>query len=114
MVPAILIVKCGTEAEQSERKPGNRGKRDSQIIVMNFLSKIMFNDRMSPVEYELFSKMYGVMGIPPDRFEMMLMVDADTKVEPSALPILVNTMRNDVTVMGVCGKLLMLGIFTTE
>jgi cellulose synthase/poly-beta-1,6-N-acetylglucosamine synthase-like glycosyltransferase len=31
-VPTILVVKCGTPAEQDAPKPGNRGKRDSQIV----------------------------------------------------------------------------------
>ncbi len=30
-VPLILVVKVGTEAEQNGKKPGNRGKRDSQV-----------------------------------------------------------------------------------
>lgn len=37
--PAIVIVKCGSEREAAtEKKPGNRGKRDSQLILMNFFS----------------------------------------------------------------------------
>lgn len=29
VVPTVLVVKCGTPEEKSDRKPGNRGKRDS-------------------------------------------------------------------------------------
>ena len=39
-VPMITIVKCGTPAEAHEKKAGNRGKHDSQIILMLFLQKV--------------------------------------------------------------------------
>jgi len=38
--PAILVIKCGGPAEVDMPKPGNRGKRDSQLILMGFLSKV--------------------------------------------------------------------------
>lgn len=50
-VPIITIVKCGTPAEQGAAKPGNRGKRDSQIILM---SKNLFycnDERMTQLEF---------------------------------------------------------------
>ena len=47
-------MKCGTEAEAAtEKKPGNRGKRDSQLILMNFFSRVTYNDRMSPLDFDL-------------------------------------------------------------
>ncbi|KAJ6607771.1 chitin synthase-domain-containing protein [Mycena sp. CBHHK59/15] len=74
--PTVVVVKCGTEAEAaSERKPGNRGKRDSQLILMNFFSRVTYNDRMTPLEFDLFRKIHILMGVTPDFFE----VDADTK-----------------------------------
>src|SRR6185369_16188507 len=46
-VPVILIAKCGNPLESKEAKPGNRGKRDSQIVLMAFLQKVMFDERMT-------------------------------------------------------------------
>ncbi|KAI3643832.1 hypothetical protein MP228_009996 [Amoeboaphelidium protococcarum] len=103
-VPTVLVVKCGTPAEANEPKPGNRGKRDSQIILMNFLSKVMFDDRMTELEYDLFTKIRSITGVYCDRFELVLMVDADTKIYPDSLPKMVNAMRNDTKLMGVCGE----------
>jgi chitin synthase len=37
-VPYIVIVKVGKPTERP--KPGNRGKRDSQMIIMHFLNKV--------------------------------------------------------------------------
>ncbi|KAJ3060545.1 Chitin synthase, class 3 [Podochytrium sp. JEL0797] len=59
-VPMILIVKCGNEQESDPAKPaakpGNRGKRDSLVILMNFLSK--------------FFKMFTIMGANPEKYGM--------------------------------------------
>ncbi|KAH8828497.1 glycosyltransferase family 2 protein [Flagelloscypha sp. PMI_526] len=103
--PTIIIVKCGTEKEAaSDKKPGNRGKRDSQLILMNFFSRVTYNDRMSPLDFDLFRKIHTLMGITPDFFEVCLMVDADTKVFPESLRHLVNCMHHDQMIMGVCGE----------
>ncbi|KAI8058582.1 chitin synthase-domain-containing protein [Syncephalis plumigaleata] len=103
-VPTVLVVKCGTPAEQSAAKPGNRGKRDSQIILMNFFSRVMYNERMCPLDYDLFRKVTHLMGITPDYFETVLMVDADTKVYPDSLRLLINCVQNDPMIMGLCGE----------
>ena len=52
-IPMILIVKCGIPAERRDTKPGNRGKRDSQLILMNFCSRVTLNDRMTPLDFDL-------------------------------------------------------------
>ena len=68
-------MKCGTEAEaQTDKKPGNRGKRDSQLILMNFFSRVTYNDRMTPLDFDLFRKIHVLMGVTPDFFEVCLMV----------------------------------------
>lgn len=38
VVPYLVVVKMGTPSERS--RPGNRGKRDSQILLMRFLNKV--------------------------------------------------------------------------
>ncbi|KAI8341473.1 chitin synthase-domain-containing protein [Chlamydoabsidia padenii] len=103
-VPMILIVKCGNPEEQDKPKPGNRGKRDSQLILMNFFSRVTYNDRMTPLDYDLFRKINYLMGVTPDLFELVLMVDADTKVYSTSLRLLVNCMVNDNLIMGLCGE----------
>nr|CAG8546382.1 11076_t:CDS:2 [Entrophospora candida] len=103
-VPMIVVVKCGNSKEQGRPKPGNRGKRDSQLILMNFFSRVTYNDRMTELDYDLFRKIHYLMGVTPDFFEIVLMVDADTKVYPNSLQLLINCMCNDPLIMGVCGE----------
>lgn len=93
--PTVIIVKCGTEVEAAtEKKPGNRGKRDSQLILMNFFSRVTYNDRMTPLDFDLFRKIHVLMGVTPDFFEVCLMVQrAQSIVENMALIILLGRRR---------------------
>ncbi|PHH67275.1 hypothetical protein CDD81_3044 [Ophiocordyceps australis] len=103
-VPMMVIVKCGTPLEALEPKPGNRGKRDSQIILMSFLQKVMFDERMTELEYHMFNGLRAVTAISPDYYEIVLMVDADTKVFPDSLTHMVSAMVKDPEIMGLCGE----------
>lgn len=103
-IPVLTIVKCGTDAEASAPKPGNRGKRDSQIILMSFLQKVMFDERMTELEFELLTSIWRVTGLMAEMYEIVLMVDADTKVYPDSLTHMVAEMVKDPMIMGLCGE----------
>lgn len=103
-VPVILVAKCGNRLEMGEAKPGNRGKRDSQMVLMAFLQKVMFDERMTMLEYELFNAMWAVTGVSPDRYELVLCIDADTKAFPDSMSRMVACMVHDPEIMGLCGE----------
>ena len=103
-VPMLVIIKCGIPEEANGSKAGNRGKRDSQIILMSFLQKVMFDDRMTELEFEMFNGIWKITGISPDYYEVVLMVDADTKVFPDSFTHMIAAMVHDPEVMGLCGE----------
>ncbi|ORX77173.1 hypothetical protein BCR32DRAFT_270823 [Anaeromyces robustus] len=107
-IPMIGIIKCGTESERNgpfkSPKPGNRGKRDSQILLLGFLSRVMFNDRMTEFDFELFTKIYELTGVYADAYESIMMVDADTIVDKDSLSHLVACLIEDPKIMGLCGE----------
>ena len=103
-VPFVLVAKCGNPHEVDEAKPGNRGKRDSQIVLMAFLQKVMFDERMTTFEYEFFNSIWRVTGVSPDQYELALCVDADTKIFPDSLTRMVSCMVHDEEIMGLCGE----------
>ncbi|KAF2204483.1 chitin synthase 4 [Delitschia confertaspora ATCC 74209] len=103
-VPMMVVVKTGTPDEAKKSKPGNRGKRDSQIILMSFLQKVMFDERMTELEFEMFNGIWKITGISPDFYEIVLMVDADTKVFPDSLTHMISAMVKDPEIMGLCGE----------
>ena len=41
---------------------------------MNFFSRVTYNDRMTPLDFDLFRKVHILMGVTPDFFEVCLMV----------------------------------------
>jgi chitin synthase len=109
----IVVVKCGTVKEReasslselAKKKAGNRGKRDSQLILMNFLTRVTFNDRMTSLDFDLFWKIQHITGgVTSDQYELLLMVDADTIVAEDSLKYMVQTMVNDNKIMGLCGE----------
>ncbi|KAK7056158.1 glycosyltransferase family 2 protein [Favolaschia claudopus] len=103
-VPIVLVAKCGNPLEAGDSKPGNRGKRDSQIVLMAFLQKVMFDERMTTFEYEFFNSIWRVTGVSPDRYELVLCVDADTKIFPDSLTKMASCMVCDEEIMGLCGE----------
>ncbi|KAG0265994.1 hypothetical protein BG011_003644 [Mortierella polycephala] len=102
VVPYIVVAKVGKPSERS--RPGNRGKRDSQIILMKFLNKVHFDAPMCPLELEIYHQMKNVIGVNPSFYEYILQVDADTEVMPDALNRLVSCMIHDGKIIGLCGE----------
>lgn len=103
-VPVITIVKCGTPEEAGGSKPGNRGKRDSQIILMSFLQKVTFNERMTALDYVLLESIWRITGLMAEFYEVVLMVDADTMVYPDCMTHMCAEMVKDPLIMGLCGE----------
>ncbi|PYH94225.1 hypothetical protein BO71DRAFT_353855 [Aspergillus ellipticus CBS 707.79] len=104
VVPYIVVVKIGKESEQSRPKPGNRGKRDTQILLMRFLNRVHHRAPMSPLELEIFHQINNVIGVDPELYEYCLMVDADTSVREDSLNRLVAACANDARIAGICGE----------
>jgi chitin synthase len=72
----MVAVKVGKPTERS--KPGNRGKRDSQVLFMHYLNRVHFDAPMSPLELEIYHQMRNVISIDPTFYEYIFTVDADT------------------------------------
>ncbi|KAI8367917.1 chitin synthase-domain-containing protein [Choanephora cucurbitarum] len=102
VVPYVVVVKVG--APHEHQKPGNRGKRDSQMVLMRFLNKVHFESPMTPMELEIYHQIKNVIGVSPDFYEFVLMVDADTEVLPDSLNRMVSCFVHDSKVIGLCGE----------
>lgn len=104
VVPYIVVVKVGKESEQGKAKPGNRGKRDSQILLMSFLNRVHHRSPMNPLELEMFHQINNIIGVDPELYEYLLMVDADTSVSEDSLNRLVSACANNAKIAGICGE----------
>ncbi|KAJ2786078.1 ATP-dependent RNA helicase [Coemansia javaensis] len=117
VVPCILVIKVGTARERTGAgagagaaaaaatpKAGNRGKRDSQLIVMQWLRSALMNDRLTPLEFALCRAASMLARAEPTELEYLLVVDADTTIDIECIPRMVAAMERDPTVMGLCGE----------
>eukprot|EP00834_Sanchytrium_tribonematis_P004508 NODE_226_length_12301_cov_1.446648.p1 type:complete len:958 gc:universal NODE_226_length_12301_cov_1.446648:7771-10644(+) len=104
-VPYMVIAKVGKPSEKSTPKPGNRGKRDSQLILMNFYNKLTYKNRkMFPLEYEIYFHIKNIIKVDPLEYEYCLMVDADTKVDAGSLKHLIGPLIENPMVIAGCGE----------
>lgn len=104
VVPYVVVVKVGKESEQRKSKPGNRGKRDSQVLLMHFLNRVHYRAPMSPMELEIFHQINNIIGVDPELYEYCFMVDADTSVKEDSLNRLVAACAADAKIAGICGE----------
>ncbi|GAA6010875.1 hypothetical protein JCM11491_004577 [Sporobolomyces phaffii] len=102
VVPYIVVAKVGRPSERS--RPGNRGKRDSQILAMRFLNRVHFDSEMYPLELEMYHQIKNVIGVDPQLYEFMFVIDADTSVAPDSLNRLVAASTDDSQIIGICGE----------
>jgi chitin synthase len=102
IVPFMVIVKVGKPSEVS--RPGNRGKRDSQMIIMRFLNRVHYNLPMSPLELEMYHQIRNIIGVNPTFYEFMLQIDADTVVAPDSATRFVSAFLDDTRLIACCGE----------
>ena len=102
IVPFMVVVKIGKPSEVS--RPGNRGKRDSQMVIMRFLNRVHYNHPMSPLELEMHHQIRNIIGVNPTFYEFMLQIDADTVVAPDSATRMVSAFLHDTRLIGVCGE----------
>lgn len=102
IVPFLVIVKVGKPSEVS--RPGNRGKRDSQMILMRFLNRVHYNLPMSPLELEMYHQIRNIIGVNPTFYEFLLQMDADTVVAQDSASRFVSNFLDDVRLIAICGE----------
>ncbi|CEP17984.1 hypothetical protein [Parasitella parasitica] len=109
-VPYVVIVKIGQPQEEAEylstaAPPGNRGKRDSLVLVFGFLERCMnlASNRITPLDYEIFNQCYNVLGIDPRCFKYLLVTDADIQVQGDVVQRLVARLEQDRKMLAVSG-----------
>lgn len=102
IVPFIVVVKVGKPSEVS--RPGNRGKRDSQMILMRFLNRVHYNLPMTPLELELHHQIRNVIGVNPTFYEFLMQIDADTIVAPDSATRFISAFLSDTKLIAVCGE----------
>jgi chitin synthase len=102
IVPFLVVVKIGKPSEVS--RPGNRGKRDSQMLLMRFLNRVHYNLPMNPLELEMHHHIRNIIGVNPTFYEFLFQIDADTVVAQDSATRMVAAFLNDSKLIGLCGE----------
>lgn len=101
-MPYMVIVKTGNEGETD--KPGNRGKRDSQLILLNFLSKIFYKQELNNLECKIYDDIENIVNMQPEIYEFLMCIDADTEPYKDALKQMVYKLCSNKKYIGLCGE----------
>ncbi|KAJ8096185.1 Chitin synthase, class 5 [Marasmius tenuissimus] len=102
VVPHLVAAEVGKPDERL--KPGNCGKRDSQVVVMHFLNKVHFNAPMDPLELEIYHQIKNATGVNPTSYEYLFTVGADATVDKFSVNRLISATIHDKELLGACGE----------
>ncbi|OAL55923.1 hypothetical protein IQ07DRAFT_627940 [Pyrenochaeta sp. DS3sAY3a] len=102
-VPYVVVVKVGADSEKDSPKPGNRGKRDSQLLAYNFFHYVNYRRFWSPLFETIEFKMRICLNMDARDAMYMLAIDCDTVVDRTGISYLVDKLQKDPKLLGVCG-----------
>jgi len=100
----IVIVKCGLPAEATtSAKPGNRGKRDSQLITIGYYNRIHYGRELTELDSAIQRAMVD-LNLQADMVRFLMAIDADTRVDTMSITHMVYSMDKKEKVLALCGE----------
>ena len=99
----LVVIKQGGPDEINTPRAGNRGKRDSQLLLFGIINRLQYNRR--PTQLDLvFRQALDNLEIPLKDVEYLMAIDADTRVSDTAMRFFVHKMENDKSALACCGE----------
>ena len=100
----IVVIKCGLPGEETtSSKPGNRGKRDSQLIMIGFMNRIHYGRELTELDCALQRAMMD-LNLQVDMIRFLMAIDADTRVDTMSITHMVYGMNKKEKVIALCGE----------
>eukprot|EP00970_Alexandrium_tamarense_P017272 scaffold8975_cov173-Alexandrium_tamarense.AAC.1 len=100
----IAIVKCGLPEEATtSAKPGNRGKRDSQLITIGYYNRIHYGRELTELDSAIQRAMVD-LNLQADMVRFLMAIDADTRVDTMSITHMVYGMDKKEKVLALCGE----------
>jgi len=100
----IVVVKVGLPAEATtSSKPGNRGKRDSQLITIGYYNRIHYGRELTELDSAIQRAMVD-LNLQADMVRFLMAIDADTRVDTMSLTHMVYGMDKKEKVLALCGE----------
>ncbi|KAL7462210.1 hypothetical protein ACHAXS_002600 [Conticribra weissflogii] len=98
----MVIVKCGLRKERN--KPGNRGKRDSQLLIIGMLNRFHHRRPLTDLDQAVIAVLNNQLAIPLETVKYLMAIDADTKVHRDSVSNMTYSMNKDDTILALCGE----------
>ena len=98
----LVIEKVGTENEVDLPRAGNRGKRDSLVIIMGLLNRVHYGKDLTSLDIAIIDTL-DYLQIPIDDVEYLLTIDADTRVSKQSISYMVSAMKEEDDILALCG-----------
>mmetsp|Transcript_10251 Transcript_10251/g.29218 ORF Transcript_10251/g.29218 Transcript_10251/m.29218 type:complete len:2089 (+) Transcript_10251:609-6875(+) len=99
----MVVVKQGAADERGTPRAGNRGKRDSQLLLAHMLNRLHYN--REPLELDVKVKQdLDWLGVPLRDIEYLMAIDADTRVADDAVKHMVYSMERNPKTLACCGE----------
>jgi chitin synthase len=100
----IAVVKCGLPEEATtSAKPGNRGKRDSQLVIMGYYNRIHYGRELTELDSAIQRAMVD-LNLQADMVRFLMAIDADTRVDTMSITHMVYGMDKKEKVLALCGE----------
>ncbi|KAL7521540.1 hypothetical protein ACHAWX_006221 [Stephanocyclus meneghinianus] len=100
----ISVVKCGLPEEATtSAKPGNRGKRDSQLITIGYYNRIHYGRELTELDSAVQRAMVD-LNLQADMVRFLMAIDADTRVDTMSITHMVYGMDKKEKVLALCGE----------
>lgn len=106
-----VILKCGNDNEPNNEKIGNRGKKDSALIIYNIFNYLNTDYLIERTYNQHYTTLVNVLQKSLDfkqhnliDYQHMLILDCDTEIEYNSLLKLLNYFKNNKNCIAVCGQ----------
>jgi chitin synthase len=100
----VVVVKHGLPMEQTgSAKPGNRGKRDSQLVIMGYFNRIYHGRELNELDAAIEDALID-LNMQSDDMRLLMTIDADTRVDEMSITHMVYAMNQDDKILALCGE----------
>jgi chitin synthase len=113
----VVTIKCGNDNEINTSKRGNRGKKDSALIIyetIEYLHNEYYNEKFHISYTHIINYIQHTLTIKDDEinnYNYMLILDCDTEIEKDGLLVLLNYMKNNNNCITVCGQTVVKNVY---
>mmetsp|Transcript_24039 Transcript_24039/g.47974 ORF Transcript_24039/g.47974 Transcript_24039/m.47974 type:complete len:1182 (-) Transcript_24039:184-3729(-) len=99
----LVLVKCGLTSEQGSARAGNRGKRDSQLLISGLLNRFHHGRDLNNLD-EAIKNALDSLQLPLDEIRYLMAIDADTRIDRESISHMTYSMNKNESILALCGE----------